>query len=257
MASEVRHQMTDRALQPLRTKRVPLAVRAQEYLLGLIESGVYKPGEQLPSENELAAQLGISRPTLREALRDLEQEGFVVRKHGVGTFIALDRSRPLEGGLERLESIVSMAARQGLQVEHEGLEIKEEPADRESAQKLQVNLGTPLISIRRSIVMDGNPVAHMVDKVLPSFLSATEIDGSFNGSVLDLLRQKPDSQVAHAVATITAFNAATPMAGKLGVEPGQAVLLVEETLFGREGRAIGLSRNYFLPGFCCFRVVRR
>jgi DNA-binding GntR family transcriptional regulator len=163
----------------------------------------------------------------------------------------------LEGGLERLESIVSMAARQGLHVEHEGLEINEEPADRESAEELQVNLGTPLISIRRSILVDGNAVAHMIDRVLPSCLSATEIDESFNGSVLDLLRQKPDSQITHAVATITALNAGTPMAGRLGVEPGQAVLLVEETLFGREGRAIGLSRNYFLPGLFLFRVIRR
>jgi GntR family transcriptional regulator len=232
-------------------------VRAQEYLLGLIENGAYKPGEQLPSETELAAQLGISRPTLREALRDLEHDGFVNRRHGVGTFVAPNRSRPLEGGLERLESIVSMAARQGLPVEHEGLDVREEPADRESAEKLQIDLGTPLISIRRSIVVDGNPVAHMIDRVLQSYLSATEIDRSFNGSVLDLLRQKPDSQVTHAVATITAFNAGALMVDRLGVEPGQAVLLVEETLFDLEGSAIGLSHNYFLPGFCSFQVVRR
>jgi GntR family transcriptional regulator len=249
--------MTDPALQPLRTTRVPLAVRAQEYLLGLIESGVYEPGEQLPSETELAAQLGISRPTLREALRDLEQNGFVIRRHGVGTFIALDGTRTLEGGLERLESIVSMAARQGLKVEHTGLEIDEEPADRESAEELQIDVGTPLVSICRSFVMDGKPVAHMVDKVLPSFLSPTEIDASFNGSVLDLLLQKPDSQVAHAVATITAVNTSKAMAERLGIEPGHAVLLVGETLFGREGNRIGFSRNFFLPGFCSFRVVRR
>jgi len=154
--------MIDRALQPLRTIPVPLAVRAQEYLLGAIEDGIFKPGEQL-SETELTVQLGISRPTLRDALRDLGQDGFVFRKHGVGTFIALDRSPLLEGGLKRLESIVSIAARQGLQVEHEGVEVEEEPADRESAEKLQVNLSTPLISIRRSIVMDGRAVAHMVD----------------------------------------------------------------------------------------------
>ena len=80
--------MTTGAVQPIRPSRIPLSTQTQQYLLGLIEHGTYEPGEQLPSEKELSVKLGISRSTLREALLNLEQEGIVIRRHGVGTFVA-------------------------------------------------------------------------------------------------------------------------------------------------------------------------
>ena len=78
-----------------------------------MQRGGYAPGDRLPSEIELSQQLGISRPTLREALRHLEEEGTIVRRHGVGTFVAVHR-RSSRAGLEVLESIERMAERRGL-----------------------------------------------------------------------------------------------------------------------------------------------
>ena len=80
--------MTNNNVQPLKEKRLTLAVQAQQYLTSLIEEGIYQPGQQFPSEADLATQLGISRATLREALLNLEQEGAIIRKHGMGTFVA-------------------------------------------------------------------------------------------------------------------------------------------------------------------------
>lgn len=66
----------------------------------------FKEGDKLPSELELAKLFGVSRATLREALRILEEEGYVVRKHGVGTFVS---SRPiLQSGMEELQSITKL-----------------------------------------------------------------------------------------------------------------------------------------------------
>jgi DNA-binding FadR family transcriptional regulator len=64
--------MTDHTLRPVRTNRVPLAVRALEYLLGLIESEVYDPGDPSLSEAKLTAQVGIPRLARRDVLRDPE-----------------------------------------------------------------------------------------------------------------------------------------------------------------------------------------
>jgi GntR family transcriptional regulator len=83
------------------------------------------------------------------------------------------------------------------------------------------------------------------------------VDERFNGSVLDLLRQKPDVQIAQAVADIVAINADAFLAGKLAVKSRQALLLLEETLFDQEGMAVEFSRNYFVPEFFRFHVVRR
>jgi len=244
-------------MQPLRIKKTPLHLQAHEHLLGLIEDGVYQPGDQLPSEVDLAAQLGISRPTLREALLNLEQEGFIIRKHGVGTFVASEERYRLEGGLERLESILEMAARHESDVGYHDLHVQEEPASLELAEKLHVPPGTPLTSVHRVLVVDDVPGSYMLDVAPASLLSPAEVHEQFRGSVLDLLRHKPDLEIAQAVADIVARNADAFLAQKLGIESGQAILLLEETLFDQTGEVIELSYNYFVPDFFRFHVVRR
>jgi GntR family transcriptional regulator len=249
--------MTECIVQPLKKNRASLSTQAQQYLLGLFEDGTYQPGQQLPSEAGLAAQLGISRPTLREALLNLEQEGVVIRRHGVGTFVSSGYGHRLESGLERLESILALGARQKLRLGFDALEVAEEPASPELAEKLQVAPGTLLVSVRRVICGDSMPVAYMVDLVPSSILSPSALDERFNGSVLDLLRQEQGLQVSQAVADIVACNADVALAEKLAVEPGQAVLLIEELLFDDAGLPVEFSRNYFVPDFFRFHVVRR
>lgn len=248
--------MTDDLVQPIRTSRISLSLQAQQYLLSLIEDGSYEPGEQLPSEFELAAQLGISRPTLREALLNLEQEGFIVRKHGVGTFVAAGYRNRLESGLERLESVLELAAQQKMRVAVRDLVVSEEPAGAELAEWIRITPGLPVTVVRRVIVVDEVPVAYLVDSVPGSILSPADVTADFHGSVLDLLRQKPGVRVAHAVANIVAINADPFLAGKLGVNPGQALLLLEETVHDGAGQPFEFSRNYFVPEFFRFRVVR-
>jgi GntR family transcriptional regulator len=249
--------MTDDNLLSLKPHRLSLSQQAQHYLRHLIEAGTYEPGAQLPSQNELAAELGISRPTLREALLSLEQEGIIFLKHGVGTFVTPSYGRRLESGLERLESILELTTRQGLQVSLTGLQVVEEPAGPELAEVLQVTPETPLTAVRRVIMVDGAPVAYMSDVAPVSVLSPSDVDESFNGSVLDLLKQKQDVQIARAVANIVAINADSDLANQLQVKTRQALLLLEETLFNEEGVPMEFSRNYFVPACFQFHVVRR
>ncbi len=76
-----------------------------------IETGVYKEKQKLPSEFELAKQLGVSRATLREALRVLEEENIIIRRHGVGTFV---NARPLfTSGIEQLSIVTDMIRQAG------------------------------------------------------------------------------------------------------------------------------------------------
>jgi GntR family transcriptional regulator len=245
--------MTNGTMPLLKTNRLSLPIRARDYLLGLIQDGTYQPGEQLPSEKEL----GISRPTLREALNSLEQDGLVIRKHGVGTFVAPGYDHRLESGLERLESILELAARQGMILKFDALQIHEEPAPAELSAKLRVEPGTPLTHIRRVIKVGKKPVAYMLDIVPSSVISAEDINEAFNGSVLDLIRRKREVRIAQAVADIIALDAADSLAKKLDIESDRAVLLLEEVLFDEEGFVVEFSQNYFNPEYVRFHIVRR
>jgi GntR family transcriptional regulator len=248
--------MTDDVLQPLKTNKLSLATQAQRYLGSLIHNGTYQPGDQLPSQADLAAQLGISRATLREALLNLEQDGLIIRRHGVGTFIAPGCEDRLESGLECLESILELAARQGLKVSINALDVREVRADADIAERLQLAPGTQLTSVRRVIQVGRRPVAYMVDVAPASILCLVEVDQAFRGSVLDLLRQKSTQLVTQAIAEITALSADAFLAEKLHVAPGQPIVLIEELLFDQQGVAVEFSRNYFLPEFFRFHVLR-
>ncbi|HID89287.1 MAG TPA: GntR family transcriptional regulator [Anaerolineae bacterium] len=235
--------------------RRPLYAQVHDRLLAFIQESGMEPGERLPSESTLADQLGVSRATLREALRLLEEEGIIVRRHGVGTFVAANRH--LESGLERLESVLALAGRQGMETRIEELEVRVERADRAVAERLGVEPGDPLTCVCRTILVEDLPVAYLEDLVLTDWLTPDHLGEEFDGSVLDLLRGLYPQRVQEALAEITAVRAGRSLARRLGVSPGAALLLLEETLFDATGAPIGFSRNYFVPERFRFHVVRR
>jgi GntR family transcriptional regulator len=247
--------MSDTAVQPIKTSR--LSDQAEEYLHGLIEQGAFQPGDQLPSEADLAARLGISRPTLREALSNLEQGGIVVRKHGVGTFVAPNYGIQLEGGLERLESILEIAGRQGMAVTYRDLHVFSEPATSETCEELQLTPGSVVTRVQRVIFADGRPVAYMSDVVPAIILAASDIDDSFRGSVLDLLREVQGLTITQAIADIVSLAAPPEIARRLEIATGDAVLLLAERVLDADGNAVGCSRNYFVPKYIKFHIIRR
>jgi GntR family transcriptional regulator len=238
-------------------QRVSLSQQAHLYLRQLIEAGSYQPGERLPSQDELAAQLSVSRLTLRDALRSLEQEGVVQVKHGIGTFVSPSCGHRIESGLERLESVLELAARQGSQVTCQDLCVTQEPAGKDLAHALQVPAGTLLTRVGRTLEVGSRPVAYMLDLAPASLLGPEEIDGTFDGSILNLLKRRSDLVLSHAVASIRAINADDELGARLKVRPRQALQLLEETLYDRDGVPVEFSRNYFVPDFFQFRVVRR
>src|SRR5512140_3528051 len=87
-------------------------------------------GTRLPSEPDLAKQLGVSRATLREAMRMFETQGLIRRRQGAGTFI-VGKVPVLESGLEALESMMTLARRTNMDVGPGEVFIDQIPADQE------------------------------------------------------------------------------------------------------------------------------
>ncbi len=174
----------------------------------MIENGAYTLGDRLPSEPALAQQLGISRPTLREALRLLEDEGMIVRRHGVGTFVTAPRPR-IDAGLELLESIERMAERAGLQTEMGALAYREFPAPAQMAARLGVAEGAVITDVTRVMLADGRGIAFLTDVLPQDYLRGDELGAAFQGSVLDhlLARLARALSVAHRAVGVPAGNA--------------------------------------------------
>lgn len=128
-----------------------------------IDKGVYHENEKLPSEFELSKTLGVSRATLREALRLLEEENVIVRRHGVGTFV---NPKPLfTSGIEQLSSVSSMIENAGMDPGTIFISAKEEKATEDDMERFQTDIDDNVITIERVRTADNEPVVYCVDKV--------------------------------------------------------------------------------------------
>lgn len=245
-------------MHQLKSDKTPLHLQAQQLLLGLIEDGTYQPGERLPSEVDLAAQLGISRPTLREALLRLEQQGAISRRHGVGTFIT-PRTPILESGLEVLASVERQARRIGLNTRVVYLDITERPATAEELGMLLLpaDESVGVLSVGRVIAVEGKSVAYLQDIVPQSCLRQQDLEEQFSGSVLDVLLQRGAPLPVISRTEIVAEAARTHVASRLGIPRGTALLKLVGQLYNHDEKVLDYSTSYFIPGYFKFHVMRR
>jgi GntR family transcriptional regulator len=215
-----------------------------------------EPGEQLPPEPQLAHQLGVSRATLREAMRSFEERGLIVRRHGVGTFVA-PLPPVIETGLEELESLDTLARRIGLETHMGEAEIVEREATSNEAFRLQVPPRTLVLSVARVMMTGAVPVACLVDVVPTAYLHRQDLGPAFNGSVLDVFLQREHPPLSHSRTDILVEAADEATARKLHLQYGDVLLKLEAQLYARDGRVVDYSISQFVPGHFHFHVVRR
>ena len=213
-------------------------------------------GERLLSEPELARHLGVSRATLREAMRSFEGQGMIRRRQGVGTFV-VNQTHVIETGLEVLESIETLAKRINLNVSIGDLQVERLNADEAQGAALQISPGSGLVQVTRVIHAENRPVAYLVDLLPEEYLSPEELNQGFSGSVLDLLLMHEGHRLTESKTDIRAVSASAEIARALQMQRGDVLLLFIAQLFAGDGSIIDYSYSYFLPGYFRFHVVRR
>lgn len=212
-------------------------------------------GQRLPSEPELAKQLGVSRATLREAMRAFETQGLIRRRQGAGTFV-VGNVPVIESGLEVLESLETMARRMNLPVTASDLHVESIFADQDLANALNVPLATRLTRVRRVMQADGRPAAYLVDTLPETTLRADELPDTFNGSVLDYLLARGEP-LAGSRAAVSAIGATADVAKSLEIQRGDVLLHFSSQLYNASGAIVDYSLTYFIPGYFNFHIVRR
>lgn len=228
--------------------------RVQSELAEMINS---LPAEtRLPSEPTLAKQLGVSRATLREAMRSFEGQGMIRRRQGVGTFVVA-KVPVLDTGLEALESIETIAQRSGLTVRMGELQVQQIAADEGLAAVLNLKIGADLTRVARIIFTDHRPIAYLVDTLPMDILAVDELQSGFTGSVLDLLLRRGDPKLIQSRTEIKAIGATSEVARALQIQREDVLLQFAAQLYSEDSRVVDYSISYFLPGYFRFHVVRR
>jgi GntR family transcriptional regulator len=219
-----------------------------------IDKGFYRENEKLPSEFELSKTLGVSRATLREALRLLEEENVIVRRHGVGTFV---NPKPVfTSGIEQLASVSSMIEQGGMKPGTIFIGAKEEQATEDDVARLQIGIDDNVITIERVRTADGEPVVYCIDKV-PASLMPKEKLVSQSVSLFSTLEQTGNVHVAYAITYIDPIGYHEHVSPILKCGPETALLVLKQIHYDDNDRAVLYSKNYFRADKFSFHVVRK
>jgi GntR family transcriptional regulator len=212
-------------------------------------------GQRLTSEPELAKQMGVSRATLREAMRTFETQGVIRRRQGSGTYV-VGKVPVIDAGLEVLESLDTMARRMNLAVTVGEMHVEQAEADKETADGLGVPEKTRVTRIRRVMCADGRPVAYLLDTLPAVLLKPEELSAQFGGSVLDFMLGRGDPLTVSRAA-ISATNATAEVAKALEIQRGDVLLQIVSQVYADGGRIVDYTVSYFIPGYFNFHVVRK
>jgi GntR family transcriptional regulator len=244
-----------------RETRPSLVDVAEQALRSWLATGRHRPGERLPPEQELSAHLGISRGTLRTALRRLEESGEIVRRQGSGTYVGRAATTSLDEGLEKLVPYSELARRRGVKLDVGELEVREARVGPELGKLFGLDPGTTAVSVTRVLLMDGEPGAWMRDVVhpdvelpAPSRLRQALERGQM---VLDVLL-KEGVPVAYTRAHITArvLTKRDRVGKALGVSDTVAALEIDHVTCTAEGTPVEHSTDVFLPRSLDLHVMR-
>ena len=235
-----------------------LSSSVREELSRRIAEGAFAPGCQLPPEPVLAAEFGVSRPTLREALRALQERGLLTRTPGAGTFVT-HRAR-LRNNLDVNFGVTDAIRAAGMEPASRDVRVDRVPSSAEEAHQLALQEGDSLVVIDRVRTADGRPVVYSRDLFSAALAEKPKTRFSardWSGSIYDLFQRKFGIAIHLGVANFLPIAAPKGIAGRLGVARGALLLYLRQTDYAEDGRPVLYSHEYHLADAFEFTIVRR
>lgn len=227
---------------------LPLYYQLQEDIRARIESGEYAPSTALPTEAELSMAYGVSRGTVREALRGLTERGLVEKRQGVGTFVSGKKIS------EKLPGVYSFSTEMrlrgyGYTVRSEVLNKDYVDPPRRIGTLLQLKEDSKVLRVRRLRYVDEMPFLISIS-YLPPFIS---IEDDFTGSIYQLLQTKYNLQVTSGEASIEAGVAEEEEAHLLRMRPNDTVLRICWLGQAMDGQLVEYSEGTYRGD--CYRYI--
>ncbi|HQV12597.1 MAG TPA: GntR family transcriptional regulator [Nitrospira sp.] len=222
----------------------PLYRQIKNLIIQALEAGEWRPGQAIPSEQELALRFSVSQGTVRKAVDEMAAENMLVRKQGKGTFVASHndprslfrflRLVPNDGDLSHPDSVP--------------LECWKAKAGQEASRMLGVDVGAPIIIVRRVLRFSGVPV--VVDEIyLPGEIFqglSLELLQSWSGSLYSLFESRFGLRMIRAQERIRAVAADRATAETLRVSESTPLLSVERVTYTYGDKPVEWRRGLYL-----------
>lgn len=213
-------------------------------ILHEMKSGAFSELDRLPRETVLAEQFGISRNHLRDILAQLEREGFITRRHGVGTLI----NRHVVSVKNRMDietEYMDIIRQSGYEPDVSRISISEERADAYIAAKLNVPEGTEIIRVTRICTADGKPAIYCEDVLEKSLIRHKFSLSDFDPPIFHFLQNFCNIESYMDLTQIHAVLSDEIISRALAIPVGTPLLNMEEVDYDIDGKPVFYSRQYF------------
>lgn len=229
----------------------PLYRRVYHLVADGIAEGRLRPGDRLPAERALCAELGVSRATVRRALAELVEDGLVEASASRGSFVAGGR---LTEPPNALLSFTELGAKRGLVATARVISAEVQPATLDEADAFGVAPGSDVLHLRRLRLLDGLPVAVDATRVPLARVPGLAAADFSTASLYDALEQEGAGPV-RADYTVEATGADAAHAALLDLEPDTPVLVATTCAYARDDRLIELSTTTYRGDRYRFRAT--
>ena len=241
----------------------PLDQRVAEQLRKMIMDGKLGPETQLPKEPDLSALLNVSRSTIRSALTILEQGGFILRRWGVGTFIA--KNPPTYNNLNINSGVTQLIRSSGAVPGCLETLLSTRAASEHIANRLSIEPGTPIVVIERVRLANNRRTVFTQDYLPQALICSQDNEFSLNEledylnehqSMYAFLRDRCGMDIHHGNAWIRPLLAEGYIAEKLQLPRGSSILHIEQVDFSPDGVPFALADEYYVADAFTFSVYR-
>ena len=231
---------------------VPLYYQIQQHLLEQVRSGTLKAGEPVPSEQEIAARLGVSRMTARQAVKSLCHLGIAYSQRGRGTFVS---GIKIEKNFRRLLSFSEEIKERGSQPRSRLLACGRVPADPETACALRLPAGKEVIRLRRVRIADDSPVCvectYLPARLCPGLAETFEPKASLYKTLWERFGIR-----IHAADEVVEVGLPNAEAAKLlRIAKGSPVFLITRTSYVQDGQPVEFVKSTYRGDR--FKIVNR
>jgi GntR family transcriptional regulator len=217
-----------------------------------IQKRQFKPGDQLPSVEQLAIDLGVGRSTVREGLRLLQARGLVEIIHGVGTFVRQER---ITRTLGVIVSFSSTIVERGMHPRSEVLQQEVQPADDETAAKMHIQAGERINVLKRLRFADDIPMALETSiSIYARFPDVVDQDWNGEASLYKFLYERYQARPHTSDQTVQAVASARPQSQHLLTPLKSPVLVVETIAYDEGGLPFEYGRSYYRADRYEYRV---
>lgn len=221
-----------------------------------IKQGKFPPGSQLPPEMDLLQMMGISRTTLREALRILEEQRLIRKRRGLGTFVM---ERAIIKDLSQNFGITEMISQAGYTPGSRDFNIHLEKSSKNIAEQLGIPVDSILVVVDRVRTANETPVVWTQDIMPQEYLGGwmPRIEELSQYSIYECLESYANIRIVSGVASFSAVQASREMVEKLKIERNVLLLLINQVDHDQNQRPVLYSVEYHLTDKFNFIIHRK